>query len=66
MTAKDTKPAPTTTRREHTKPPSENDIDQSVEDTFPASDPPAQGGSTKIIGKKPAPETGKGQAPRHK
>jgi hypothetical protein len=27
---------------------SENDIDKAIEDTFPASDPPAMGGTTRI------------------
>lgn len=66
MTTKDTKPATTTINREQTTLPSESEIDQTVEDTFPASDPPSQGGVTKITGGKPDAGKDKGQEPHRK
>ncbi|MGM3275053.1 hypothetical protein [Ralstonia sp. 24A2] len=40
----------------------EASIDQAVEGTFPASDPPAMGGITRIVDKKPKAHKGKHKA----
>ncbi|MFM0736075.1 hypothetical protein PQQ51_02360 [Paraburkholderia xenovorans] len=37
---------------------SEKQIDKQVEDSFPASDPPSTGGTTKIVRDKDAPKDG--------
>ncbi|HVE09641.1 MAG TPA: hypothetical protein VNE00_20470 [Paraburkholderia sp.] len=42
---------------------SEKQIDESVEDTFPASDPPATGGTTRID---PSPKPGNKDESQHK
>jgi hypothetical protein len=52
----------TTTKEQHPhSEKSEKQIDKEVEDSFPASDPPSTGGTTKIVPEEDDKQTGKDQ-----